>query len=70
MMVASVTFYKGFVVKKGDDNDCDLFWQFCCEEGDDNNVVTFFYGGGALKNVMATSCRHLFLFLFLFWYFW
>ncbi len=55
-----VTFFNGFVVKKGDDN----FQWFCCKKGDNINVIVFLYGGGVAKKVMVTSCHCLF-FVFL-----
>ncbi len=60
--IASITFFDGFVAKKGDDNYGYLFQWFCYEEDDINNVVAFFYGGRFVKKAMATGCRHLFFF--------
>jgi hypothetical protein len=71
-MTTSVTFFEGFVAKKGNFNYCRLFQWFCYEEGDDNNVITFFYGSGVMKKAMAVGYRRLlpfFLFLLL-WSFW
>jgi len=51
-----VTFFNGFVAKKGDDN----FQWFCCKEGDNINVIVFFYGGGVAKKVMVTNCCRFF----------
>jgi hypothetical protein len=49
-MTIFITFFNGFVVKKGDNNCPRLFRWFCCEKSDANNVIAFFYGGGAMKN--------------------
>ncbi len=62
MTATSVTFFDGFVAKKGDGNYRHFFWWFCYEKGDGSNVVAFFYGGGGMKKVMATGYRHLFFF--------
>ncbi len=63
MMTTFITFFDGFVAKKGGSNCCHLFRWFCREKNDGNNVVAFFYGGGVVKKVMAT-CG------FFFWSFW
>jgi len=65
--IASITFFDGFVAKKGDGNYRCLFRWFCYEQGDDSNVVTFFYGSGVVKKVIASCHRFLsFFFFFLF----
>ncbi len=51
---ASITFFHGFVAKKGDSNCHHPFRWFYFKKGDNNNVTAFFYGGGAMKKVMAT----------------
>jgi hypothetical protein len=68
--IASITFFDGFVVKKGDGNYCRFFQWFCYEQGDDSNVVTFFYGDGVVKKVIASCHRFLSFFFFLLWSFW
>ncbi len=68
-IAVSITFFDGFVAKKGDNNCCRLFQWFCYEEGDDNNVVAFFYGGAVVKKAMVVSNHHLFFFFFFFFFF-
>jgi hypothetical protein len=64
----SITFFDGFVVKKGNDSCHHLFQWFCYEEGDGNNVVAFSYGGGVVEKTMATSGFLFSFFLFLFFW--
>jgi hypothetical protein len=59
-MVAFVTFFESFAIKKGNNNCYGFFRWFCSGEGDGSNVVAFFYGGGVVKKAMVTSCHCLF----------
>jgi len=63
-IAVSITFFDGFVAKKGDNNCYRLFQWFCYEEGDGNNVVAFFYGGAVVKKAMVVNYHHLFYFIF------
>jgi hypothetical protein len=59
--ITSITFFNGFVAKKGEGNYCHLFRWLYYKEANGKNVVAFFYGG-------KFAAIAFFLFFFFFFY--